>query len=151
MAITLTSKTVPSTIVLKGDLKKRHDERRAGGAIKPGHLIMPSGATVIVHNADGDQGAPWFAKEDALIGNDKTVAYASGDLVSFHMAQTGDRVLARVAASATAIANGAPLASDGDGCLRLGVVGTDHIFAHAAEAVDNSAGVTETFIRADIA
>lgn len=149
MSITLTS-VDPHVIVLKGDLRKRHEERRAGGAIKPGHLVTPSGANVVVHAADGDQAAPWFAKEDALMGNGIDVAYASGDLVSIHMAQPGDRVYARVAAAAAAIADGAPLTSDGDGCLRLGVVGTDDIIAHAAEAVDNSAGATEVHIRADI-
>lgn len=149
MAITLTTKTVPSVIVLKGDLRKRHEERRAGGVIRPGHLIKPSGANVVVHATAGGAAAPWFAKEDALQNRSKTDAYASTDLVSFHMAQTGDRVLARLAAAATAVANGDPLTSNGDGCLKK-ATGADVVIADAAEAVDNSAGGAEAFIRADI-
>lgn len=151
MSITFTSET-PHVIVLKGELRKRHEERRAAGAIKPGHLIQMSAdaQTVVVHATDGGQTAPWFAKEDALQGNTIDDAYASGDLVPYHMAQKGDRIYARVAAGSAAIVEGDPLTSDGDGTLKKGTVGTHHILGTAVEDLDNSAAIVENFIRVDI-
>lgn len=139
----------PHTIVLIGDLHKRHEEAYADAALKPGHLLKKnSDGEVLKHSTAGGAADVWFAKEDPLIGRTIDDAYSAGELVPYHMAQKGDLIYARVAASATAITKGASLESAGDGTLR--VFGSGSILATAEEALDNSAGVTEAFIRARI-
>lgn len=141
----------PHTIVLKGDLHKRHEEAPADAALKPGHLIKKnSDGEVLKHATAGGRAAPFFAKEQALMGDTIDTAYAAADVVPYHIAQRGDVVLARLPASATAVVIGDQLCSNGDGCLKKGNGTTDVTIAEADEAVDNSAGVVEIFIRARI-
>jgi hypothetical protein len=45
---------------------------------------------------------------------------------------------------------GDPLVSNGDGTLKKGNGSTEFTIAYAAEAVDNSGGSGEVFIRVDI-
>lgn len=149
MAIDITTVVTPHTILLKGENERRHEERLAAGTIKPGHLIKRSGESVVVHATAGGAGAVHIAKEDGLRGKTINDAYSSGDLVPYHMAQKGDRVYVRVPASATAIVSGNPLTSTGDGSFKL-ATGGDVIYGDAAEAVDNSAGIVEAFIRMDV-
>lgn len=141
-----------NTIVLKGELGQRHEEFRAGGAIKPGHLLgLTSSNTVVVHTPAASatvQGySNFFAKEDALIGKTVDDAYASGDLVPVHMATAGDKIQARVPAAAPAIVVGDRLVSNGDGTIKKAANAIDgRTIGIAAEAVDNSAGGTEAFL-----
>ena len=141
-----------NTIVLKGNLGDRHEEYRAGGAIKPGHcLLVTSTGTVVVNNvaaAAGSTGhSSMFAKEDALQGKTVNDAYASGDLVPCHRAHAGDKIQGRVAAAAAAIVVGDRLVSNGDGCVKKAADAvTGRTIGIAAEAVDNSVGGAEAFI-----
>lgn len=151
MAIDLRAKTVPSTIVLKGELGERHEEARAGGTIRPGHLIMGQNNSgtmdVVVHGTAGGYARPWIAKEDQMNqGHGKTDAYSSGDLVAYHVAQPGDVCLCRLAASATAVVAGDKMTSAGDGTFKK-ASGSDVVIAAAEESVDNSSGGSEAFIR----
>lgn len=141
-----------NTIVLKGDLRLRHEEFRAGGALKPGHnLVLNSSNQVVVNPTAAAAGSTafsnFFAKEDGLIGKTVDDAYASGDLVPVHMAHAGDKIQGRVAAAGAAIVVGDRLVSNGDGCVKKATDGvTGRTIGVAAEAVDNSAGGTEAFV-----
>jgi hypothetical protein len=141
-----------NTIVLKGDLRLRHEEFRAGGTIRPGHnLIINSSNAVVVNNVAAGAGSTafsnFFAKEDALQGKTVDDAYASSDLVPVHMAHAGDKIQGRVAAAAVAIVVGDRLVSNGDGCVKKAADAvTGRTIGIAAEAVDNSAGGSEAFV-----
>lgn len=135
-------------------------ERLAGAAgILPGHLVEESGtADVIVHGTAAVNAQRLFAQ--ANIGNGGTIdqAYADNETVSYGAYHSGQEVNALVAASATAIALGAALESDGDGTLRTATadaatdtVQRDSIVAYALEAVDNSGGGTVVRIKVRIA
>lgn len=158
----------PTTIVLKGRQTAVRDERPAGGAITPGHLVvMNSSGNFVVHPSAKMRAQPTFAVEwENLAPNRTSVnggggiddAYAANDLVQAETLQRGAWVYALVAASASAIAKGALLESAGDGTLRLITDFTDAetdaigggAIARALEAVDNSGGGSAVRIRAEI-
>lgn len=121
----------------------RHEEAVAAGAITPGHLIkLDSAGKVVVHASEGQYAERLFAKEDALQGNTKDTAYASGDVVSYHVAVPGDEIFAYIKAGEN-VAIGDQLISAGDGTLikigsvSSGVTVTD-VIAVAKEANDLS-------------
>lgn len=135
-------------IVLIESGKNQYDELVAAGAIKPGHLVeQGSAGTIVVHGTAGGKCKTLIATEDSLQGKTITQAYASGDVVRVHKGLSGDHVYLRVPASAPAIVIGDNLVGDGTGCVIKIVTSTHHIFGEALEAVDNSAGGSEAFIK----
>lgn len=145
---------VPKTILLEGNMVERHGELVGSGAIKPGHIITRTSGNLVTKHATAGAaplagGEVWIAKEDHIGVRGGTIddAYSSGDRVFFHDPRKGDLVYARVAAAATAILVNSPLTSDGAGCLKL-ATSTDTVLARAEEALDNSAGASEAFLRA---
>lgn len=145
----------PHTIVLRGDLHKRHEEAVCATNIKPGYIIKKNGAgKVIPHNAAGAGGQMWVAKEETLIGGtirDHVYLAANDDVVPYHMPQSGDVLYVRVPAAAVAIGIDGPVTSNGDGTVKL-ATGGDAIFGYNYEGaiVDNSAGASEIFMRVEI-
>jgi hypothetical protein len=151
------------TVVVKGD--PIYKEAQAGGAINPGHLIKFSSGNVVVHDTAGGNAAPMFARENDIIGDAWSDAYASGDTVLYIVGRQGDEVRARVAAAASAITKGDPLVSAGDGTLKKGTepqtidvaatttvsVYDDRVVAYAMEDVNNSGGSAEVPIIVEIA
>lgn len=143
MSITSTGR--PAVIKIKSH--GREDEIEAGGAISPGHLLqVDSTGDVVVHARDASAVERLIALEDALQGDIVTTAYADGDKVRVLHALPGDVVQARLAASATAVVIGDELTAETDGTVAI-VVTTDETVAIAVEAVNNSAGGTEAFVR----
>lgn len=144
----------PHTIVLRGDLHKRHEEARANAALSPGHIIMKNASNkVLKHASAGVGGQMWVAKERGAFGTPAGTindAYAADDLVFYHMPQRGDLLYCRVAAAAVAIAFNDPLTSDGAGGLKKGNGTSEVTFGFAAEALDNSAGGADAFIRVEV-
>lgn len=139
----------PHRILLKGYLAEVQDEAKAAAALSPGHIIKKNSSDqVLKHASAGAAGQVWVALEDRLIGRTKDDAYATAETVFYHIPQTGDWLYCRVAAAATAIALNDPLTSDGAGCLKK-ATGGDIIVAYAREALDNSAGVSEAFVRSE--
>lgn len=139
----------PHTIVLVGDLLKYHQEAPADAALKPGHIIKKNSDGEVLKHATAGGRAPYYvAKEQALVGDLISTAFAAGDVVPYHIAQRGDVAYCRLPASASAVVIGDQLCSNGDGCLKKGNGTTDVTLAEAEEAVDNSAGSGEVFIRA---
>jgi len=88
-----------------------------------------------------------WALENELIGKDIDTAYATNDLCQVEHFDSGDWVLAKLAANATAVLEGDKLESAGDGTLRRTTADYEDFIAIALEAVDNSSGGTETFIK----
>ena len=142
-----------------------YDERRAAGAMKPGHVVQVNSAgAVVVHATLGIPGERLVVKEDALQGKTVADAYASGDLVPLIQGLPNDVLQLRVAAAAPAIVIGDKLTLAADGTVKKRTVTGDTytdagagastfaqeqaVFAIADEAVDNSAGASEVFIKA---
>lgn len=108
---------MPATIRLRGN-KGHRDEKRANGALSPGHLVqVDSSDKVLKNNVFGGRCERIFALEDALQGNTVETAYADGDLVFTYEALPGDIINTRVPAKAVAIVIGDKLISNGDGTL----------------------------------
>lgn len=125
-------------------------ERLAGEAgILPGMLVVESAGTVI-KNATADALAPkLFAQKNIAIAGDIDTAYANGETVCYGAYHSGQEVSGIVAAGAAAIADGAPVASAGDGTLKVGTAAT--AIAWATESVDNSGGGTSVRINIRVA
>jgi len=136
----------PKTILLKG--AGRHEEYPADAALKPGHLlILNATGEVLKHATSGGVGECMIAKEDALQGKTIADAYAAGDIVMVDIPAPGDWRYIRIPAAAAAIVKGDFLMSNGDGTF-VKRTAANHVFFQAEEAVDNSAGGAEAFIRA---
>lgn len=152
-------------LVKSNGAEPRVQEALAGAALKPGHLLAYSSATVIKHGTDDGNLAhgALVAIENETLGGDADDAYASGDTVLFLHLRPGDLVRLRVAAAAAAIALHAQLGSAGDGTVEAksaqsinesgSATTTIKPFIarfRAAEALDNSGGGSEVFILAEV-
>lgn len=143
----MTSQTDPKTIELYG-YGCQH-EAVALGTITPGMLVERAAGGVQAHSSAGDVANTSFANEYALTGLTIDDDYLEDDRVIFNSYGPGAGIYALVAAGATAITEGALLASAGDGTLAI--AGTDEVaVAQAMEAVDNSAGGSVARIRVEV-
>lgn len=158
----------PETIVLVGDLSEYHREGRAEeGGIKPGMLLDTLGT-----DSDSDAGEfkhPMFIRH-ATAGQDCQVriakevgqyyanivpganhgtindTYNKGDVVFAHVAQPGDRVLARCLPNLHLL-RGTKLGSNGNGYFAAS--GTKRLL-EVAEDFDNSAGSADTMVVCEV-
>jgi hypothetical protein len=120
-----------NTIVGKAYVNIR-DEKDAGGAITPGHLVeRNSSDEVVVHSTAGGDVNPLFALEDELQGKEISEAYASGDKVFLWRPVPGEQVYA-IAEGAIAI--GEFVESNGDGTLIAFSSGSTEAVGVALEA-----------------
>lgn len=143
----MTSQTNPKTIELYG-YGCQH-EATALGTITPGMLVERAAGGVQAHSSAGDVANTSFANEYALTGGTIDRDYLEDDQVIFTSYNPGSGIYALVADGAAAIAEGALLASAGDGTLA--VAGDDEVaVAQALEAVDNSAGSDPARIRVEV-
>lgn len=144
------------TIVLDGYVTRK--EATAAAALSPGHLIkLNTAGKVLKHATAGGTLSPSFAVEYEYDTSDIATAYATGDRVRYVVATTGARIKGKLAASAAAIVIGDYLESAGDGTLRK--VSTDtatsqdernSVRFQAVEAVNNSSGSSEVFIKVEV-
>ena len=125
------------------------NERLAAGAITPGHLVIEASGTVAVNATADALAQKLFAQTNLAVAGDIDTAYAAGETVSYGAYHSGQEVNAIVAANALAITDGAPLASAGDGTLKIGTVAT--AIAYATEAIDNSLNAAAVRIKARVA
>lgn len=143
----MTSAQNPKTIELYG-YGVQH-EATALGTITPGMLVERAAGGVQAHGTAGGPANTAFANEYALTGGTIDRDYASDDQVIFTTYNPGAGIYALVADGATAITEGALLASAGDGTLA--VAGDDEVVvAQALEAVDNSGGASAARIRVEV-
>lgn len=136
----------PTCIALTGDFIQK--ELLADEVLSPGHLLEVSAAGKWQkHSTANTRKHTAFAEAKLYEGKEITDAYADGDSVIGLIFPPGAEVVARVAAGATAIVVGDPLTPAADGTLKKATVGTHELVATALEAIDNSGGGTEVFIR----
>jgi hypothetical protein len=125
-------------------------ERLSGEAgIIPGMLVAESAGTVSKHSTLNALAPKLFAQTNMPVGGTIDTAYASGETLRYGAYHAGQQVNALLPAAAAAIADGAPLTSNGDGTLKIGTAA--NAIAYAMEAVDNSGGGTTVRIKARIA
>lgn len=141
-----TALTSPQTIALKGNYIPM--ERKANAALSPGHLLNINSSNKFIKQAvAAKKPITMFALEKDYDAKEITVAYASDDTVKAGIFGAGHEVYARLAAAATAVVIGTHLESAGDGTLRVVTADSSTAIAIALEAVDNSAGGSEAFVR----
>jgi hypothetical protein len=147
---------MPNTIMLKCRYGNRYEEARvaAGQTIKPGMLITfnTSNQAIVHATAGGNPGDVAVAIEDGLIGKTITDSYAAGDLCRYILPQKGDELymILRDGQNATTDEH---LTSNGDGTLKVGVIGTDFTVGRCIEALDLSPApnTTDGFVKVRIA
>jgi hypothetical protein len=147
-----------NTILLKGRDKVTRKEYVAGTAINPGYLLaLAADGDVDPHAAAAENQSSMFAFENELAGKTITDEYAIGDQVLCMVCAPGVEVLAVLAASADAIVIGNYLESAGDGTLRIVTTAAATTEAErravvgmALEAVDNSGGGGEVFLKMEV-
>ena len=155
----MTTTTVEQLIAMAG--AGIHDERiaAAASAIKPGHLIeITTADEVQEHSTAAANAAKLIALTNLANSSDIDTAYTVGESVRFACYGSGQEVVLRLAAAATAVTIGAALESDGNGTVRILTTDAatddtqrDSVVAYALEAVDNSGGASEVLIKARIA
>lgn len=89
----------------------------------PGNLVEFNAGQLRKHAGAAKTAAPNFLLERSELGQEVTVAYASGDNAKLGKFSTGDEVNAIILASEVLVL-GSPLESDGAGRLRLVVTDT---------------------------
>lgn len=147
-----------NTILLKGRDKVTRKEYVAGTAVNPGYLLaLAADGEVDPHAAAAGNQSSIFAFENELAGEEITDAYGVGDQVLCMVCAPGVEILAVLAANAAAIVIGDYLESDGDGTLRVLTTAAAtpetarrSVVGMAIEAVDNSGGGTEVFIKMEV-
>lgn len=106
-----------NTIVLIGQLRDNHEERRVATIVKPGYLMDTNADGKVIPAATrGAKGELYVAKEDYLQGKTINDAYAVGDLCMIHKAKSGNKI-ALVLAAGENVAKGDQLISAGDGTV----------------------------------
>lgn len=134
-----------NTIQLKGEFSR--DERAAGGAVTPGHLVeLNSSDKYVVHSTGAGPHGRAFAVENELEGKTITEAYVLDERIQVNYQLPGNEVNAILAATED-IAIGAFLQSAGDGTLEA-LSGTDRQpVGIALAALDLSAsGAVDTLL-----
>lgn len=139
------AKERPEKIVLVGMPTRKED--KAITAMSPGHVVVYSGAGIRTRNVAAVAGAKAIVLPDELRGRTITDAYAIGDNVYYGIFKSGERAQVRLAAAAAAITKGDSLEFDATGCFRKLAAGV--AVAVAEEAIDNSAGGEEAFIKVE--
>lgn len=141
-------------IILKAaGLMVQHEFKAAETLIYPGHLIEASAAgssgidACLRDNRASTVGAPVIvAIENDYLGGTKDTVYANGDIVYGRALTPGSEVQVRLAAAAAAVVFNDSLTRQGDGRVKKAAA-ADEIIGVALEAVDNSGGATDVFIR----
>lgn len=134
-----------TNVIFRGDaaiVKPIQVEAKSAAVLKAGALVVKNGSGLFAeHGTDGaGAGVKLYLVDVNTLKQEAaaTSTFASGDTTVAFEPRPGERYNALVATGQTLVAD-SPLASNGDGTLRLGVVGTDDILAYADEAVTTTA------------
>ena len=138
-----------------------HNEKltAAASAIKPGHLVEELAAgTVQEKSVAATSTQKLVALTNLSNGGDITQVYTVAETCRYGAFHSGQSVYLRLAAAAPAIVIGDALEAAADGTVRKVVVDVatdqgqrDAIVGYAQEAVDNSGGGVEVFIKVRVA
>lgn len=141
---------MPNTIQLRGDRGKREEAFAVDATIKPGHYCYRDSNNKFARNVTaGRPGLLMIAIEDSLQGRGINDAYDIDSVVFTYIPEAGDLIYVRVPAGAAAIVIGDELYANNTGCFIK--AGTGPVRLIAREALDNSAGGAEAFIKAEVA
>lgn len=134
------------TTIMSGNSGYRF-EAVANAAINPGHFCRRRSDGKVEKQGTADVLiAPLIAIENEIFGKGVLDAYAAGDNVLLVHVEGGGVVNAKVAAAAPAIVIGDPISVAADGTVKK-AASEGVAIATTEEAVDNSGGASETFIR----
>ncbi len=130
-----------STIFVSPNADGLRREALAGAAgILPGHLLINSGADVVVNaTAEDVPVRALFADLNVGDAGDINKAYLDNENVNYGSASKGSFVTARFAGGITLAVN-AEVASAGDGTLKAPAVAGVGVLGHVTEAVTSGAG-----------
>jgi hypothetical protein len=138
------AKTRPETIKLIGYPQRK--EGRSAATCYPGHLMVKGvGALIAKAGTAKLVYSPAIVLENELVGGDINTVYAIGDRIYYGVFSSGEEAQVRIPAAAAAIADGDYLEADATGCFRKWTDGIK--LAQSMEAVDNSAGAAEAFLK----
>lgn len=134
----------------------RTREARASEVILPGHVVeyVSSGKFRKNDRAGDVRVLPMIALQKEyegqglFAGTHGTYSYAIDDQVVAGIFLSGSEVVLRVPASASAIVIGDILTTTSDGCVIKAANAANIPIAVALEALDNSGGATEVYIKA---
>lgn len=113
----------------------------AATALTPANLVFKDGGEFKVHATDGGGAGVrlYVTDKNTLLQGDMTTDWASGDTAIAYEPRPGERYDMVVAASQDITAVDTALASNGDGTLRIAVVGTDDVICYADEVINTGA------------
>lgn len=116
-------------------------EAIAAAALTPGMLLFKSSGQFALYNTDGAGAGVKLYVCDLNFLRQGGVAdtYASGDTAVAFEPRPGERYNVLVNSGQNITAVDTPLAADGAGLLRIGVVGTDDIICWADEVINTGA------------
>ena len=120
------------------------DEGVAAAALTPGSLLFKISGQFTPHATDGAGAGVklYLCDLNTLLQGDTSKTFASGDTAIAFEPRPAERYNALIASGQNITALDTPLASNGDGTLRIGVVGTDDIICYADEVKNfTSAGL----------
>ena len=154
------AKEKPETILLKGS--GIYQEAQATAIIQAGYLVEIDGENGVrpqsVQRANCRRA---FALENDLLGKGINDGYKVGERVRYVSLHQGNKVYAKVAGGAEAIAVGDALEASGKGTVRKLTEPTvvdgkpttagGFIIGYALEAVNNSTAKVESFIKMEVA
>ncbi len=111
-------------------------------AIKPGSVVFLNAGVLTLHGTAGAGGdtALYIAEEDYIAGGDVDTDISSGETGVGLVIEKDTMYNVLVADTINVDVLDKPLASAGDGTLRIGVVGTDDILFYAKEVFNNTTG-----------
>lgn len=133
-----------TNVIFRGSVecnKPIQDEALAAASTLPGTLLFKNAGAFTAFNTDGAGAGVnlYVADLNFLQQGSTTDAWAAGDTLVAFEPQKGERYNMLVATGQTITAVDTPLAADGAGLLRIGVVGTDDIICYADQVITTSA------------
>ena len=133
-----------TNVIYRGSVennKPTQDEAIAAAELTPGMLLFKSSGEFALFNTDGGgAGVKLYVCDlNTLLQGGVTDTFASGDTAVAFEPKPGERYNMQVNSGQNITALDTPLAADGAGLLRIGVVGTDDIICWADEVINTGA------------
>jgi len=133
-----------TNVIFRGSVennKPTQTEAKAAAATLPGTLLSKVAGVFTAYNTDGAGAGVklYVADLNFLQQGSTTDTWASGDTMVAFEPEGNDRYNMLVATGQTISAVDTPLAADGAGLLRIGVVGTDDIICYSDEVITTTA------------
>lgn len=133
-----------TNVIFRGSVetnKPVQSEAKTAASTLPGSLLYKAAGVFTKHATDGGGAGVklYVADLNFLQQGSTSDAWASGDTAVAFEPRPGERYNMLVATGQTISALDTPLTSNGDGTLRIGVVGTDDILCYADQIVTTTA------------